>query len=376
MKYESSITNIPLAELTKRAQASGGISAKGMLLLIVYCIKLILVMPAALLQNLLYAKRIRNTEIAQPPIFILGHYRSGTTYLHKLLVADKRFGFITYYDILCPNSSLLFGKLQKNVLQFFIRLFRYKTSFFNNTIPQLDEPAEEERFLINKASAYTDYWKFLFPLCWSKWESVSQQCMNEKYYEAWAAEYKSVLQLAAYKSKGKQLVLKSPQNTERIKYLLKMFPDAKFIYISRNPYHVYYSMMNLWNRAIKKFCLQKITDGQVEEIIFSHYKNMMEQYEKDKHLIPAANLVEVLYEDLEKKPLAVLKKMYESLGISGFDKSKENINNQLQSEKYYHKFEYNYSEDIYKMIDKRWAAYIHKWNQSLSESEEYHFALN
>ena len=362
MKHRSLPVNIPVIEFTRRVLASGGISAKGILLLVVYYIKLILVLPFAFLQYLFYSKKIKRTSITKQPIFILGHYRCGTTYLHKLMAADTRFGFIRYYDIICPNTSLLFGSWLKALLQLSINKLRIKTLFFNNTVPSLDDPAEEERFLINKGSAYTDYWRFVFPLCWNQFPSCAKECLDEGYYQQWSKEYEYALKLATYKNKGKQLVLKSPPNTERIKYLLKMFPGAKFIYISRNPYHVFYSMQNLWQKAIKKFCLQHITDEQIEEIIFSHFGHLLDQYEKDKALISGGNLVEINYEELEAKPLAVLKKIYTSLNIHGFETMYDSLLYQLQKEKQYSKFKYAYDGDTFKKVEKRWAKYIYQWN--------------
>lgn len=363
MKYESHAYDLPFAELLKRVFTYGSISAKGILLLFVYCIKLILVLPATFFQYLFYSKKIQRTRITQPPVFILGHYRSGTTYLHKLMSGDDRFGFISYYDIICPNSSLLFGSWLKNILQFLINKLKIKTSFFNNTIPSLDEPAEEERFLINKGSAYTDYWRYVFPLCWNKCSPVAQQCIDEKYYHAWKKEYESLLKLAAFKNKGRQLLLKSPPNTERIKYLLQIFPDAKFIYISRNPYQVFYSTRNLWQKAIKKFCLQNISEKEIEEIIFSEYNHLTEKYEAGKMLIPAGNLVEINYEALEASPLTVLKKIYYSLSISGFETICSKLVLQLKKEKQYSKFKYEHDGPTLKKIKSRWAKHIYKWEQ-------------
>ncbi len=363
MKHKSQSVNTPLIELTKRVLTSGGISARGTLLLVVYYTKMILVAPGVLVQYLFYTQKIKRTIIEKHPIFILGHYRSGTTYLHKLMAGDTRFGFITHYDMICPNTSLLFGRWLQSALQLIINRLTIKTPFFNNAVISLTEPAEEERFLINKGSAYTDYWKFIFPLCWNKWPACAKECLDQEYFQQWSNEYESVLKLATYKNKGKQLVLKSPPNTERIKYILKMFPDAKFIYISRNPFHVFYSTINLWNKAIKKFCLQNISEMQIEEIVFSHYSHMLDQYGKDKTLIPAHNLVEIKYEELEAKPLTVLKKIYDTLNIPGFETMEERLLMKLQKEKRYSKFEYLYEDETFKKIEKRWAKYIHQWEE-------------
>ncbi len=43
----------------------------------------------------------------------------------------------------------------------------------------------------------------------------------------------------------KRLVIKSPVHTARVALLLKLFPDAQFIYIHRNPYEVFQSCVNM-----------------------------------------------------------------------------------------------------------------------------------
>ena len=48
--------------------------------------------PAAAAESLIYRKRIRETKIEKDPIFILGHWRSGTTYLQNVLSRDEQFG--------------------------------------------------------------------------------------------------------------------------------------------------------------------------------------------------------------------------------------------------------------------------------------------
>ena len=235
----------------------------------------------------------------------------------------------------------------------------------------LDEPAEEERFLINKGSAYTDYWRFVFPLCWHKWPSCAELCNDPEYCRRWKKEYIRTLKLITCKNNGRQLVLKSPPNTERIKLLLEMFPQAKFIYISRNPYHVFYSACNLWQKAVRKFSLQDFTTDQMEEIIFNSYIHMMEQYEKDKALIPPGNLTEVKFEDLELKPLTVLKEVYSMLNIPDFETAEPGFIRQLKKEKQYEKFKYNYDEKTFKKIDRKWSKYVYQWNEKRDEIYEH-----
>ena len=364
MKVKISLVNIPALELTRRVFNNRNVSLKGIILLVVYYLKLLAVIPVACLQHIIYSRRIQKTVIDKPPVFIIGHYRSGTTFLHKLLAADKRFGFVTHYDMICPNSSLLFGNPTKKVFQFIIDKLKIKTPFFNTTIPSLDEPAEEERLLINKGSAYADYWRFVFPLG-NVWETDLLD--DTTYIQRWRKEYTELLKLISFKNRNKQLVVKSPCNTQRIKHLLKIFPDARFIYISRNPYQVFYSTLNLWEKAIEKFCLQRISAKQKEDIIFCYYTYLIKQYKRDKALIPAGNLVEILYETLEAEPLDTLRKIYKQLRITGFKDACSGFKNQLQKEKKYSKFNYNPSEEVLKKIDRHWQDNIVEWKENYAE---------
>src|SRR5215831_1313722 len=40
------------------------------------------------LQDVVYGRAIRAVELTEPPIFIVGHWRTGTTLLHEMLIRD------------------------------------------------------------------------------------------------------------------------------------------------------------------------------------------------------------------------------------------------------------------------------------------------
>ena len=62
---------------------------------------------AALVQELIYGRYIRNTRIETPPVFIVGHWRSGTTLLHELLHLDSRFATPTTYQCMAAHHTLV-----------------------------------------------------------------------------------------------------------------------------------------------------------------------------------------------------------------------------------------------------------------------------
>jgi len=360
--------NIPFFEFTRRAYQGGSISLKGMLLLPGYYLQIIISLPFSLLQFLIFGRRIRKTCISQDPVFILGHYRSGTTYLQKLLASDKRLGCLTNYDSLFSNSNLLFGKKMQPVLQRMINTFRIKNPFFHDSIVLLSDPDEEDDYLMNKGSAYSAYWGLVFPKRWREWLNGSRQFSDQNYLTGWKKEYLKALKYATFRNDGKQLVLKNPPNTERISVLLEMFPQAKFIFIYRNPFYLYYSTWNMWKRAILSYySVQKISDDELDEIVFEHFTYLTEQYEKDKHLIPDGNLIEISYEELKADAFSTIRKIYSRLNLPDFEITVEDLLVQIESEKEYKNFQYQFSADIFKQIEERWGKYIHQWNYKSPE---------
>lgn len=58
-------------------------------------------------ERALYGRRVRDFTLAHAPLFIIGHWRSGTTLLHNLLAQDPQFGFPTMYQAAFCNHFLL-----------------------------------------------------------------------------------------------------------------------------------------------------------------------------------------------------------------------------------------------------------------------------
>ncbi len=364
MSRKFPLINISLFEFTRRVFRGGKISLKGIFLLPLYYLQIIPALPFEFIQFLIFGKRIKKTVISKDPVFILGHYRSGTTYLQKLMVSDKQFGFLTNYDGLFPNSNLLFGRRIHYLFQGIINTFKIKNPFFHQSKVQLSEPDEEDDYLMNKASAYSAYWGLVFPKRWREWLNGSPQFLNQEYFNGWKREYLKTVKYATFKNKGKQLVLKSPPNTERIRVLLQLFPQAKFIYICRNPYHLYSSTINMWKNAILSYySLQEISDKELDEIVFEHFIYLMEQYEKDKVLISDGNLVEISYEELKADSFNTIRTIYSKLDLPGFELAANDLLHQLEIEKEYRYLEHQFSDRTLKRIEERWGKYIHQWKR-------------
>src|SRR5262249_38094383 len=110
------------------------------------------------LQQAILGRRIRKTKITQPPIFILGHWRTGTTWLHELLALDPRLGSPNTYECLDPNHFLISERLLTPWLKFFVPSHRP----MDNMKAGFDRPKEDE-FALCMLGQPSPYLTIAFP---------------------------------------------------------------------------------------------------------------------------------------------------------------------------------------------------------------------
>jgi len=119
----------------------------------------------------------------------------------------------------------------------------------------------------------------------------------------------------------------------------------------------------MWKNAILRFfSVQKISDAELDELVFEHFIYLTKQYEKQKTLIPEGNLIEISYEHLIKNPYQSVKEIYTGLNLSGFEQSAEDLKSRIEVERGYRNFQYELSDPVIQKIEKRWGEYLRKWN--------------
>ena len=318
----------------------------------------ILSLPFRLIENLIYLDKIRNQEINKFPVFIIGHWRSGTTFLHQLLSNDKQFGYVNFYAAMFPNSFLWTEKTMKPFLNKLSGIFKWKIPFFNNIKYDFDFPCEEDTAMLNMGSQNSAYWAYALP------KQAMELFSHTMYFDtansqtaiAFINDYRFFLKKISLKHSNKRLLLKSPPNTARIRLLLKSFPEAKFIYISRNPVELYYSHQKLWKQCLQHYALQKIDQTELDSIIIQTMKNMLLQYKEDSSLLNRSNLYEVNYEKLKSDPLLVIKEIYDCLEIPGFNNAEKLLLAGIDKSRKYRPFFYQYDPEKIKWIEENMTA--------------------
>jgi omega-hydroxy-beta-dihydromenaquinone-9 sulfotransferase len=259
----------------------------------------------------------RRTDL-QSPIFIIGHWRSGTTYLHYLLARDTNFVYPTNLDVFMPGANLIGPSFLKKIFAW--RLPKMRP--VDNIELRVDSPQEEE-FAIACLSPQSFYHGFSFP--------TQLQDLFKRYvlfktitphdHVRWQRTYLSFLD--SLKCKNKTLLLKNPVNTARLKILAALFPDARFIYLYRNPAEVIPSTYNMLKALIEMNQLQVFETQNLMDQVRTMHRELIKAYEEQRMLIKNSNLIEINYSDLVANPMEVATAIYKQFNIPLGPKTRE-----------------------------------------------------
>lgn len=308
-----------------------------------------LMYPVILWERWRYDRKIRATEV-KAPVFILGHQRSGTTYLHYLLGRDPQFGHLTVKESFMPWVYLTSEAILRRIYQRALP----ETRPMDNLRMGLDLPTEPEYSLGNMTPS-TMVPGYYFPRTLKEVFRKNVLFRDKAAKKEWQRTLRYFMQKLTYRHGGRQLVIKSPENTARVKEILEVFPDARFIHISRNPYTVYFSTERLYSITLPMVTFQHCEAGHVKDYILYSYREMMEKYLEERSLIPEGQLAEIRYEDLIGNELAVLEQAYRDCGLTGFDTARPHIASEVRSYSDYRTNEYTYPEQRKKEVFASWG---------------------
>jgi len=265
------------------------------------------------------------THVVEKPLFILGNLRSGSTFLQRLLSRDEEtFTSLTTWDIyLTPSVT------QKKITQLVSRfdkkflggiLHKWLYAFDKATLGKIKihpisffKPEEDENIHLHIWDGYFVF--FLFPF-------ADEFPDYQHFDEALAPEhkkrimtfYKSMLQRHMYANKGKKyFVAKNPAFSPKIETLAEFFPDARILYLARNPLDMLPSTISWINYARRQFTDPGDGYLYIDEVVdmtqhwYRHPLRYLDSHPSPRHLI-------VNYDDLIQRPEAVIRGFYEQFG--------------------------------------------------------------
>ena len=320
----------------------------------------LLAAPLRLLEVPLYNRHIQRTRLEQDPLFILGHWRSGTTFLHNLLWHDPQWGYVSTFQTFFPEAAILGHKLLRPVMQLTLPAQRPMDAVELHA----DMPQEEE-FALAHMSDLSYYTAFFYLPKQMRWYCEHQlgEDRNEADAQKWAELYDFLLRKFTFIQGGKPLVLKNPPNTARVDRLLALYPQAKFIYLHRNPYEIYFSTLRMLEKVIELLGVQRISREELSQTVLKLYPILITRFFAGLPNIPRENFISLEYEQLKENPLQVAEVLYDSLKLPGFEAARPKLKEFLASQKSYRPARYDVDDKTKRMIDAAWGDAIRLHDQ-------------
>lgn len=292
----------------------------------------------------------------EPPLFLLGHWRNGTTHLHNLLAVDRRFAFPTTYRALFPHTFLTTEKLNARLMGFFLP----ETRPMDNVEWSMTSPQEDE-FALCVSSLLSPCMGWIFPGRREHYDRyLTFRGVPEAEVRRWREEFLRFLRKLTFND-GRPLILKSPPHTGRIRLLLEMFPGAKFVHIHRDPYAVFPSSRKTFRVNSLMSSLQHPA-GDDDAWVLRQYRAMYDAFFEERGLIPAGHFHEVGFERLEADPIGEVGRIYGALRLPDFRPVEPALRHYVESIAGYTKNTFpTLTDDLRRRISVAWRPCFEEW---------------
>ena len=301
----------------------------------------------------------RNQE-NQEVIFIIGHWRSGTTFLHELLCSNPGFSFPTTYACMNPQ---IFPITEEAVLRS-VGDKSVKRPMDNMNI-SLASPQEDE-FALLALGAPSPYEGLLFPEALNRGMSFADPSdLSEDEKLGWIRVFTQFVGQVASSKRGGAVVLKSPTHSYRVKLLVQLFPRARFIHIVRNPLEVYSSTLYMWKKLCSLYAMTNLPDeDEFASFVVNNWIRLEKKLDADLPSLKNGNYTRVHYESLISYPLIEMERVYTELQLDGFVEAVPNMERYLTSCAGFEKNNFDLTPDQANAVFLAWGHIFEKYGYS------------
>jgi omega-hydroxy-beta-dihydromenaquinone-9 sulfotransferase len=279
------------------------------------------------------------------PIFIIGNPRSGTTFLHRLLLGAGGMAAFELWEMLFP--AITARKLLGGIVPRLDKLSpaRYHPSDVHDTSLRGIETDDVAWFFRTMDGPFAWAYFLAWQDVWGSDESRREfgiegvtERQDERFFHYYEACWRRNLAM-----KGADRILaKSSMLTFRLDALLRRYPDCRLVYVVRDPVEVIPSGMSLlasvlengydvWNRTKKedqRRWIENLYQASCAMLRDFHIAN-------SAGLIPERNLCVVRYEDLLQNLEPTMKRILDFIEIDPGEQFQEEVRQQAERQRSY-----------------------------------------
>lgn len=284
-------------------------------------------------------------EQIQKPLFILGNFRSGSTFLQRLIAQDPQFASPTIWDIFISPSIILtkiFAFLRSVDRIFGNPIYKLLKKIDQHTLGQVDfhkisffKPEEDENFLLHIWSSSFAGIMFPFMEDFTPYFYFDQQISEPKKTKIMNF-YRSCVQrhLFAHPEMAHYLS-KNPSFSPKIGSIHQFFPDACIVYLARNPLDMLPSTISWLGYAWHTFNDPLTRYPFSEEIVqftqhwYRYPLDILSKSDPQSYLI-------INYNDLVEDPESVIRQIYHQFGYSMSEEFSQTLRKKIAKSRSFH----------------------------------------
>ncbi len=337
-----------LGTLVRLLRRNGPISPTCMPMMTLAILSAIGRAPFCLGEQAYIAKRRRSAPPMPPPIFIIGHWRSGTTHLYNIL-SKGDFGYVSPFAAGMPLEYQTLGRWLRPLLTSMLP----KTRYVDQVVVRPDSPQEDE-IPLGSIAPISFYHGVYFPRRF-------EYHLNRSFFlddcspgeiAAWEKAFCLFLE-KLWLEHGRRLLIKNPAYSGRVPQLRRLFPDARFIHIYRNPHDVFRSTRRFYRTLIEKFAWQTQDPLDLDRIVLDGYRRMMNQIAKDTEHLPSHQFAELSFENLERQPLTEIEQLYRQLDLGDYAQNRDVFSRYLETVRGFEKTHIPETSDDREMVERQ-----------------------
>jgi len=297
------------------------------------------------------------------PLVITGLARSGTTFLHRLLAQDPANRTLQLWELLSPVPSPEIGTyavdprrkaLRRGQILSKVFVFSSRARSQLSAIHEARDDSPEEcwplfhpEFLSNIFSVFLRVPKY------ARWlESVDMRKAYQSYYRT--------LQLLLWRFSADHLVVKSPEHLRHLDCVIRVFPDARIVWVHRDPMKTIPSACSLVSniRQTRSYVTDPLETG---ESVLQHAAGNVERAMNFRNLVGDDHFCDVQSFQLREEPISVVRRIYESADYQLCDEAIHQMQSWLKKTEARGPHSHSYQLSTYgltaKQVESSFSAY-------------------